>query len=402
MTSIRIPAAVDLIAPATASAEAVGAMLDGLAPTLAGKPAVSFGALKDIASANGVAVGAQAAVLRRVLNARILTGQIVRMPGNLYRWASPSEPSAVHASSTEGAALVADADTDAGAALLHPAADPSFRYTPGLREYLNSVATAAQGGSIEHLRFVGPAGCGKTEAAMQVAAMAGFPAFIMDASVVREPRDWFGSRTVRGGSVAWQDSPFTHAIQRGRCVVILDEVNRASLAVANSLLPLLDRRRATLIAERGEAVRVGAGTIIVATMNEGAQYSGTGPLDAALRDRFPRVVEMNYLQEAEEALLLVARTGLDMDNASRLVEIAHKTRRTVGATGIQQFGTALSTRQLLAAADDLKRCGPSSLAFTIANLYSAEGGAESERAAIVALLVGKFGALGAGEVAAHA
>ncbi|NBX37763.1 MAG: AAA family ATPase, partial [Planctomycetes bacterium] len=364
MTSIHIPAAVDLNPPATASAEAVGAMLDGLAPALVGKPAVSFGALKDIASANGVAVGAQAAVLRRVLNARILTGQIQRLPGNLYRWASATAPRVSPIDSPDSVAFMEGlaAHPDAETSLLHPAVDPSFRYTPGLADYLRGIAASAQGGTIEHLRFVGPAGCGKTEAGLQVAAMAGYPAFIMDASVVREPRDWFGSRTVRGGSVAWQDSPFTHAIQRGRCVVILDEVNRASLAVANSLLPLLDRRRSTLISERGEPVRVGAGTIIVATMNEGAQFTGTSPLDAALRDRFPRVVEFDYLAPAEEASLLVARTGIDAENADRLVAIASKTRKTHGGTGIQQFGTAISTRQLLAAADDLKRSGPSSLA----------------------------------------
>jgi len=272
---------------------------------------------------------------------------------------------------------------------------------PGLRDYLKGIAAAAQSGNIEQVRFVGPAGCGKTEAAIQLAALAGFDAFIMDCSIVREPRDWFGSRTVKGGAVVWQDSPFTHAIQRGRCVVILDEANRASLNVGNSLLPLLDRRRASLISERGSVVRVAPSTIFVATMNEGAQFTGTGPLDAALRDRFPRVVEFTYLHPREEAALLVDRTGIDPTNAERLVEITGKTRATHGTSGIAQFGTTLSTRQLLAAAADLKAAGIGSLAYTVANLFPADGGTESERAQIVALLVGKFGA-DAGKGAADA
>lgn len=273
-----------------------------------------------------------------------------------------------------------------------PAADPTFRMSTTLRGYFGQIAAAAQGGSIEGLRFVGPAGCGKTEAGLQLAAMAGFDAFVIDCSIVREPRDWFGSRTVRGGSIAWQDSQFVRAVTRGNTVIVLDEANRASLTVGNALLPLLDRRRATLVEERGSVVRVAPGTVFVATMNEGAAYTGTGPMDAALRDRFPRVVEFTYLPAAEEAALLVARTGIDTVTAARLVEIASKTR-AAGPGGVAPFSTVLSTRQLLAAAADYRLSGPGSLTYTVANLYPAEGGNESERASVTALLVGKFGGI---------
>jgi nitric oxide reductase NorQ protein len=376
-------------APAVSTA-AIGALLDTIAPMLADKPPMPFSGIVAVLNANGISEGAQGQALRRVLNARLLAGQVQRLPGNLYKFGAAPAQGAPRASlpdaTPEPSPLVAEDS------FMRPTLDEHFRMAPGLRDYLKGIATAAQGGSIEQVRFVGPAGCGKTEAALQLAALAGFDAFIMDCSVVREPRDWFGSRTVRGGAVVWQDSPFTHAIQRGRCVVILDEANRASLNVGNSLLPLLDRRRASLIAERGSVVRVAPSTVFVATMNEGAQFTGTGPLDAALRDRFPRVVEFTYLPAREEAALLVDRTGIDRDNADRLVELAAKTRATHGSTGLAQFGTALSTRQLIAAAADLKTAGIGSLAYTIANLFPADGGAESERAQVVALLVGKFGA----------
>jgi nitric oxide reductase NorQ protein len=276
-------------------------------------------------------------------------------------------------------------------AMLHPAADTTFRMADGLRTYLDRIAESANGGNIEHLRIVGPAGCGKTELGLQMAAMAGLPAFVMDCSIVREPRDWFGSRTVRNGAVLWQDSAFVRAVTRGRCVVILDEANRASLTVGNALLPLLDRRRASLVEERGSVVRVGPGTVFVATMNEGAAYTGTSPMDAALRDRFPRVVEMTYLPSDEETALLVERTGVAPDVAARLVDIAGRTRDASGNGGT--FTHPLSTRQLLAAAADFRMTGPASLVFTVANLYPSEGGSESERAGIVSLLIGKFGPL---------
>jgi hypothetical protein len=115
-------------------------------------------------------------------------------------------------------------------------------------------------------------------------------------------------------------------------------------------------------------------------------------MDAALRDRFPRVLEFTYLPENEEADLLVSRTGISRDSALRLVEIAARTRTT--SAGISPFSVTLSTRQLLAAASDLVLAGPASLAFTLGNLYPSEGGTESERAQIMALVVGKFGAIG--------
>jgi nitric oxide reductase NorQ protein len=277
-------------------------------------------------------------------------------------------------------------------ALLTPTLDPSFRMAPGMREYVTRVMDAARGGSIEHLRMVGPAGCGKTEAALQCAAIGGMDAFVMDCSIVREPRDWFGSRTVNAGSLAWRDSAFVRAVQRGNTLVVLDEANRASLTVGNALLPLLDRRRASLVEERGSVVRVAPGTVFVATMNEGAGYTGTSPMDAALRDRFPRVLEFTYLPEKDEATLLVQRTGIAREVAERLVDIATRTRST--QAGISPFSVTLSTRQLLAAAADYVLAGPASLPFTIGNLYPTEGGSESDRAQSMALVVGKFGGIG--------
>jgi nitric oxide reductase NorQ protein len=277
-------------------------------------------------------------------------------------------------------------------ALLTPTLDPSFRMANGMRDYVSRVMNAARGGSIEHLRMVGPAGCGKTEAALQCAALGGMDAFVMDCSIVREPRDWFGSRTVSAGTLAWRDSAFVRAVQRGNTLIVLDEANRASLTVGNALLPLLDRRRASLVEERGSVVRVAPGTVFVATMNEGAGYTGTSPMDAALRDRFPRVLEFTYLPEREESALLVQRTGVALDVAERLVDIATRTRAT--QAGVSQFSVTLSTRQLLAAAADYAMAGSASLPFTIGNLYPTEGGTESERAQIMALVVGKFGTVG--------
>ena len=368
--------------------------LDRLAASIDPTTTVTLPALRDSLAAQGITdFGAEDNYLRRAVRSMVDRGAARPVGSGCFRFAGTVATAPAPAA---GAAPVTPAaepgEAHALDSLLTPAADPTFRMPATLRGYFGQIAAAAQGGSIEGLRFVGPAGCGKTEAALQLAAMAGFDAFVIDCSIVREPRDWFGSRTVKGGAIAWQDSQFVRAVTRGNTVIVLDEANRASLTVGNALLPLLDRRRATLVEERGSVVRVAPGTVFVATMNEGAAYTGTGPMDAALRDRFPRVVEMTYLAPADEARLLVDRTGIDAPTAARLVEIAGKTR-AIGAGGVSPFSTVLSTRQLLAAAADYRLSGPGSLTYTVANLYPAEGGTESERAAVTALLVGKFGPL---------
>jgi nitric oxide reductase NorQ protein len=373
--------------------------LDRLAATADPARTLTIDSIRDtLRDAHGITdFGAEANYLRRGIRSLVDSGRVRAIGSGAFRFVgsapavAPVAHDAESPASFSQVAASGESEPHATDALVTPAIDRTFRMAPAMRDYFGQIAAAAQGGSIEGLRFIGPAGCGKTEAALQIAAMAGFDAFVIDCSIVREPRDWFGSRTVKNGAIAWQDSQFVRAVTRGNTVIILDEANRASLTVGNALLPLLDRRRATLVEERGSVVRVAPGTVFVATMNEGAAYTGTGPMDAALRDRFPRVIEMTYLRPDEEAALLVARTGIDAPTAARLVEIAGKTRTTTA--GVATFSTVLSTRQLLAAAADFRLAGPPSLAYTVANLYPAEGGNESERAQVTALLVGKFGPL---------
>ena len=366
--------------------------LDRLATTLDPAVTVALDSLRSMLQDKGVTdFGAEANYLRRAVRAKVEAGDARAIGSGAFRFIGaapafvPVDP--IGEAYSEDRRTVETRKPDA---LLNPTIDPSFNMSAGLRGYFGQIAAAAQGGSIEQLRFVGAAGCGKTEAALQLAAIAGFSAFVQDCSIVREPRDWFGSKTVKDGSISWVDSQFVRAVTRGNTVILLDEANRASLTVGNSLLPLLDRRRQTLVEERGSVVTVAPGTIFVATMNEGAAYTGTSAMDAALRDRFPRVIEMTYLPMNDEVNLLVQRTGVDSDIARKLVEVAAKTRAVVGGS-ISAFGTVLSTRQLLAAAADYRLSGRHSLTYTIANLYSSEGGNESERAAITALIMGKFG-----------
>jgi nitric oxide reductase NorQ protein len=244
--------------------------------------------------------------------------------------------------------------------------------------------------STQKALLVGPHGAGKTEMAMQFAARTGKPMLIMDCANLREPRDWFGSKNVEKGKVVWRESQFDRAVSEGGHVILLDEINRVHPVVLNTLIPLLDGRGFTYLEEKGDIIRVGPGTVFFASANEGASYTGTSAMDVALRDRFFRVIEVKYLESERETELLVNRTGIARKDADKLVHIANQIRtKSQGVSS--SFSQGFSTRQLIAAAEDFVHGGKDTLTFTMTNLFSPEGGTNSERAAVLQLIQGKFG-----------
>lgn len=237
----------------------------------------------------------------------------------------------------------------------------------------------------------GPHGAGKTEMAMQFAARHNKPMLIMDCANLKEPRDWFGYKTIVGGEVVWHESQFDKVLSAGGHVILLDEVNRVHPSVMNTLLPILDGRGFTYLEEKGGCITVGPNTVFFSTMNEGASYTGTSACDIALRDRLgQRIVEVTYLPKDREVKVLVDRTGIDARKAASLVDIANQIRVKSSGLG-SSFSDGFSTRQLIAAAEDFVVGGVSSLTFTMSNLFSAEGGTNSERATVLQLIQGKFG-----------
>lgn len=237
----------------------------------------------------------------------------------------------------------------------------------------------------------GPHGAGKTEMAMQFAARTKKSMLIMDCANLKEPRDWFGYKTIENGQIIWHESQFDKVVSSGNHVILLDEVNRVHPTILNTLIPLLDGRGFTYLEEKGSCITVGEGTVFFSTMNEGGVYTGTSSCDVAVRERLgQRIVEVSYLPKEKEIDVLVARTGIDEKAADSLVDIANQIR--LKSTGIgSSFSEGFSTRQLLACAEDFVVGGPSTLTFTMTNLFSADGGTNSERASVLQLIQGKFG-----------
>ena len=274
-----------------------------------------------------------------------------------------------------------------------PDVDPSYVMPPDTAE-LFEVLNQGRKEMSENVLLVGPTGCGKTELAKQFAARVGLPLLKMDCSNITEASQWFGRLDMKNSSLEYLEAPFSRIVARGNHVILLDEINRASSEVLNCLLPLLDTTRSTFIQERKPSpiLRDGGGLIWFATMNEGSQYTGTMRLDRALRGRLSNVVELTYMSKADEIALLVRRTGIDVENATKLVDIADTIR--LKAKGINSIYThVLSTRELLNAAKKFVRGGIKTLRFTVLNHFDGGNGVDSERGHVLKMLEGKMGSI---------
>lgn len=273
--------------------------------------------------------------------------------------------------------------------VFYPKPDPSYISASNITNLFKNINKLSDI-SPQNIRLIGPHGCGKTELAIQYAAQYNMPILIMDCANLRESRDWFGHKTAKDGSVFWKESQFDKCVTSGGHVILLDEINRTSPSVLNTLLPLLDDRRFTYLEEKGDIIKVGKKTVFFATMNEGAGYTGASSIDFALEDRFPRLIELNYLLNSQEIQLLVNRTGISNSDANKLVDIANTIRKkNMGLDA--SFSKSVSTRQLISIAQDFVVGGVPTLEYTLTNHFSSEGGRESERAAILQMVQGKWG-----------
>lgn len=270
-----------------------------------------------------------------------------------------------------------------------PEVDGTYFISPDIEALFKRVDAMAHART-QKVLLKGPHGAGKTEMAIQFAARTKRPLLIMDCANLREARDWFGSKNIDNGRVVWHESLFVKALEAGGHVIVLDEFTRGHQTVMNPLNPLLDGRGFTYVEEKGGIIRVGSNTVFFATMNEGASYTGTHAIDAAMRDRWQRTIEVTYLPKDQEVDLLTRRTGIGEDDANALVDIANQIRKRSTGLGAT-FSDGFSTRQLIAAAEDFAAGGLPSLTFTVTNLFSADGGTTSERAAVLQLIQGKFG-----------
>ena len=244
-------------------------------------------------------------------------------------------------------------DTSAGdtaherelASLPVPLEEEGFWIAARNQERLGRIALRSERGEQVNVLIRGPKGCGKTTLARVFAARWGRPFYEVHCGSFVDAEQWFGKDRLNGGETWYRKARFIHAVETPGCVVLLDEINRAHPEVLNAILGLLDWRRAMWSDDLTYEVCVAPGVIFFATINEGEDFYGVNPLDAAVRDRFPRTVRLDYPPRREEASILHAH-GLSLRLSEKLTDFAHTLRKAGRPVPV-------STRQLLVAAEEI-------------------------------------------------
>lgn len=277
-----------------------------------------------------------------------------------------------------------------------PTKNEGFILTPEFELLVAISGKMLSEGRTANTLLLGPAGCGKTATAEQLAAYLGLPYLHLNCSSIREASMLFGMREVKDGRTFTRPSLFTQTIENGGAVIMLDEINRCAPTALNGLLTAMDGS-SPWSEDLERHVKVGPNLVFVGACNIGAAYTGTYRLDKALDDRFARRLEVSYLPADKEIELLIKVTGIGKVAATRLVQVAQQVRSEFNK-GTKKFSQDVSTRVLLGAANDFaalesvkKGAGPKSLQMTICNRFDPSGDSNSERTSLSMLIDGKFG-----------
>lgn len=196
------------------------------------------------------------------------------------------------------------------------------------KQLLAIVQQASVQGRIVNVMVTGPQGSGKSELVTTFAASNKRPLAIIEVGEHSDPRDFFGRMEAENGSTRFVKGLFTEAITTPRCVVHLQEINRAENdRTLNAIFSVLDdtSNRSIWIDEIGE-VKVAPGVTFFATLNQGYEFVGTQHLDAAMSDRFKFKIRLPYPDRETTVKILVTRLGMDSEKALRLAALAESIR----------------------------------------------------------------------------
>jgi MoxR-like ATPase len=272
-----------------------------------------------------------------------------------------------------------------------PEADPYFYVNPETQEFLECLAARAENEGAINVLFSGDPGNGKTSLAKELAARKGMRFYAFDCGNIRQVNDWWGYRELEGDKTVFYPSALAHALSVGNAVVVLDEINRTPSHLMNPVLSILDFRRQAYVDALRQFVKVGAGTVIVGTINIGTSFAGTFKLDAALRDRFG--ADLNLQMPPENALeqIIRSKTGASKEIAAKLVKTQQAIQRAKSGSG--GLSTKVGMRMLLESGLWIQAGYPPSKACRVAisNHFSEDGGSNSDRYAVEQAILGIFG-----------
>lgn len=244
------------------------------------------------------------------------------------------------------------------------------------------VRSAVRG---KNIMMVGPAGCGKTQAAKDLPKATNRPFFYFNLGATQDPRaTLIGNTHFKDGQTKFDESAFVKAIQTENAVILLDELSRAHPEAWNILMTVLDEGQRYLRLDEdidAPTIHVASGVSFIATANIGTEYTSTRVLDRALMDRF-EIIEVDILSLSQEEDLLTKRFSGDVSAAliHAVADIADATRKEWRAED-GKLTTMVSTRMTVRLCELLADGFSLTEASEVAILpfFDASGGTDSER-----------------------
>jgi len=237
-----------------------------------------------------------------------------------------------------------------------------------------------------NVMIYGPKGCGKTDLAGRVFEGLGMEYIRFNCGEWIDPRSaLIGNTHLDKEGTIFEESRFVEAVRTGKGI-LLDELTRAPHEADNYLFPVLDFQKYLPLDEgRGEKiVNIHPRTRIIATANKGSAYAGCNVLDTAFEDRF-RPVELDYLSKDLESKLLLERCDISKTMANNIASVFESMRNSWKKGDIvspPSTRMALDVGYMVSDGFDLIVA----LEMVILPMYDAEGGVNSERTIVKAIL----------------